>query len=241
MENLGELVQTKDGSLTLRHPHYDEEFHAVQGARFEANALYIEGSGFRQQLENPSNQDETLTVLDLGLGLGYNAIMTIEAWWKSPGHSHLRLISLENTPELVENLQRPEASWKSDWSSEWRLYSEALVASSKSSYAAQFSHPLSQKTLSWEVLVGDACSADLRDAHLDFIWQDAFSPKKNPELWTPEWFSKLKEASSPNCRLVTYSVARLVKDNLVAAGWHYTKFKTPGNKKEWLKAQVSTT
>lgn len=240
MEGLGELVQTRDGSLTLKDPVYNEEFHAIQGARFEAETLYIECGGLRQKLSEVT-QDDLITVLDVGLGLGYNAIMTIEAWWSAGGPCPLRLVSLEQSAPLVKSLSEPGCSWKDDWSPLWRLCSESLRPGHAGQWSAEIDHPESGHRLSWEVLVGDAQEAALERLKIDFIWQDAFSPKKNPELWTPAWFKKLAAQSHPGTRLMTYSVARVVKDGLTAAGWNYAKLRAPGSKKEWLAAQLSTT
>lgn len=237
MENLGELVQTADGSLTLRDPHYGEEFHAAQGARFEAETLYIDYGGLRQRLAEATPSD-SITVLDVGLGLGYNAIMTIEAWWESQSAAALHLVSLEQSKALVTSLSDPSCPWKSAWTPLWRQASESLRPQTNGNWLGALTHPTTQAPLRWDVLVGDAREARLDGLRLDFIWQDAFSPKKNPELWTEAWFQKLAVVSHPQTRLMTYSVARVVKDGLSGGGWKYKKFKAPGSKKEWLAAEL---
>ncbi len=245
--SLDELVVTQDGTLTLRHPDYDEEFHSIKGARFEADSLYMEASGFRSRLAVDSSA--IMGVLDVGLGLGYNALMTIECWMQGPGQQDLNLVSLEHTPELVRSLADPRCGWKEGWSAEWKNWSQSLEKMpDRESWAARFQHPQSGRSLSWLVLVGDARLADLSPFTFHYIWQDAFSPKKNPELWSVEWFEKLRAVSHPTVQLVTYSVARLVRDNLEGASWTQERVKTPqakngeGNgKKQWLLARLKTT
>jgi tRNA U34 5-methylaminomethyl-2-thiouridine-forming methyltransferase MnmC len=234
---LDQLVATSDGSLTLRHPVYDEEFHAREGARFETHELYMQASGFLSVLEE-GGHDEALGVLDVGLGLGYNALMTIESWWKSPGNRPVYLLSLEISPELVVALSDSSCPWKKGWSELWNLFSESLEKDG-SDWRALFVHPLSGRSLSWSVCIGDAALFTLPKQHFDFVWQDAFSPGKNPELWTVHWFRKVKEASKAGAKLMTYSVARIVKDHLTEGGWDYQKFKAPGTKKQWLRASFS--
>ncbi len=234
------LVTTADGSLTLRHPLYDEEFHAREGARFETEQLYIQGSGFFDRV-NDAGVEADCAVLDIGLGLGYNALMTIETWWRSPGRGNLSVHSLEISPELVTLLGQIDCVWKEGWSEDWRQWSASLVPISADRWKMEANHPASGQRLLWTVAVGDATAMELGTDRFDFIWQDAFSPRKNPELWTSAWFARLKSASRPKARLLTYSVARLVKDHLVEAGWSYEKFKAPGgNKKEWLRARLNT-
>jgi tRNA U34 5-methylaminomethyl-2-thiouridine-forming methyltransferase MnmC len=246
--SLDELVVTQDGSMTLRHPAYDEEFHSNKGARFEADSLYMEASGFRSRLLT-SEARTALAVLDVGLGLGYNALMTVECWMQGRGLQDLTLVSLEHTPELVAALADPACGWKQGWSDAWKNWSQSLrkIAGTEN-WTADFEHPHTGRTLSWLVLVGDARTADLSAYAFHYIWQDAFSPKKNPELWSIAWFEKLKAASHPTVQLVTYSVARLVRDHLEAALWTQERVKTPqaqngegSGKKQWLLARLSTT
>lgn len=246
--SLDELVMTQDGTITLRHPVYDEEFHSIKGARFEADSLYMEASGFRSHLV-ATESIETLGVLDVGLGLGYNALMTIECWMQGRGTQDLNLVSLEHTPELVVALAEAGCPWKEGWSDAWKLWSQSLQKKAETDeWAATFQHPRTGKKLSWLVMVGDARLADLSAWTFHYIWQDAFSPKKNPELWSVEWFEKLRAVSHPTVQLVTYSVARLVRDHLEVASWTQERVKTPqakngegSGKRQWLLARVKTT
>jgi tRNA U34 5-methylaminomethyl-2-thiouridine-forming methyltransferase MnmC len=51
------------------------------------------------------------------------------------------------------------------------------------------------------------------------IYQDAFSPKKNPSLWTKEWFTLLKNSSHEGVILSTYSASSSIRKTLHEAGW----------------------
>jgi len=239
------FVVTQDGTVTLHHPEYDEAFHSVQGARFEADSLYMQASGFRERM-NRETKVSTCAVLDVGLGLGYNALMSIECWMQGLGSGELDLVSLEKTPELVLSLSDPACGWKEGWSEDWRLWSARLKKEEHSSiWRAEFVHPKSGRSLRWLVSVGDARQSDLSPFAFDFVWQDAFSPRKNGELWSVEWFQKLREASRPEVQLVSYSVARIVRDHLEAAGWQPLRVKTSTSKqatitgkKQWLLARL---
>ena len=92
-------------------------------------------------------------------------------------------------------------------------------------------------------MAGDAKQADLGAWKFDIIWQDAFSPRKNPDLWSADWFDKLKKSASPDAHLFTYSVAGTVKEALTTSGWQYEKIKRNDSlhKKQWLKAYISKT
>jgi tRNA U34 5-methylaminomethyl-2-thiouridine-forming methyltransferase MnmC len=246
--SLDELVVTQDGTITLRHPVYGEEFHSIKGARFEADSLYMEASGFRSRLA-ATESAETIGILDVGLGLGYNALMTMECWMQGRGTQDLNLVSLEHTPELVASLAAVSCSWKEGWSDAWKVWSQSLQKKAETDeWTTTLEHPRTGKKLTWLVLVGDARRADLSPWTFHYIWQDAFSPRKNPELWSVEWFEKLRAVCHPTAQLVTYSVARLVRDHLEAASWTQERVKTPqakngegSGKKQWLLARLKTT
>ncbi|MBC7661549.1 MAG: hypothetical protein H7249_17770 [Chitinophagaceae bacterium] len=227
-------VRTNDGSFTIRHPVYDEEFHSKTGARRETEDLYMKASGYAACL---AERQEALGVLDVGLGLGYNALMTLELWMKGEGLCDLTMLSLEHTEALLEALVAPDTAWKEGWSENWKTWSLTLIKTG-GGWQSRFQHPMTNKVFVWNVAVIDAVHADLSEYRFHFIWQDAFSSKKNPELWTVEWFAKVAAAAASDVCLATYSVARLVRDNLEGAGWRPQKIAASGEKKQWLIAHL---
>jgi tRNA U34 5-methylaminomethyl-2-thiouridine-forming methyltransferase MnmC len=72
----------------------------------------------------------------------------------------------------------------------------------------------------------------------DAIFQDAFSPKKNPTLWSVEWFSFLKSASRQNVQLSTYSSSISIRKSLLAAGWSIENARGFALKRTMTKANL---
>ena len=70
------------------------------------------------------------------------------------------------------------------------------------------------------------------------IFQDAFSPKKNPALWTVEWFGNLKEMSDPDVYMSTYSSSVSIRKSMIAAGWKISNEKGFGQKSTMTKARL---
>lgn len=235
-----ELVRTDDGSLTMRHPGVDEEYHSSSGAAMEARCLYIEGSGLARALAG----GEPVGVLDVGLGLGYNALATMECWRQS-GTGDLELVSLERDRELVATLLRGRAPWMAGWSRERSgLLAEAAASARSADDGIHMTLFCFGRRLRWRVLTGEARAGleELRRCKnmFQFIWQDPFSPAKNPGLWSLPWFQELKALAAPGAVLMTYSVAAAVRENLGAAGWRVEKFPAAGRKKHWLRASLTT-
>jgi tRNA U34 5-methylaminomethyl-2-thiouridine-forming methyltransferase MnmC len=229
-----QAVPTADGSLTLRHPILGECYHSQQGALFEAQSLYISSSGFIERL---AQAGEEVSVLDVGLGLGYNAATTIAAWWQSPAPPSLRLVSLELDAELFALLRQGQGSWQENWSQEWLGWMTDFRHEGEDCWRMQLNRAGS--SLRWEVYIG---AAEKRIEEIspgkgwDYVWQDAFSPRHALNLWSVEWFSALAKGAAPGVRLMTYSVSRLVRENLSAAGWCWEKLAAPGKKRHWLRA-----
>lgn len=233
---LGQVVTTQDGSLTLRHPEWDEEYHSHMGARTEAEELYIARSGIK---EVPVAARD-LSILDVGLGLAYNAFATLHAWASCAQPGSWEMVSLEINPDLVETLSSGDAPWMTNWSQSWREWALALQKTATHQWQATITHPSSVARFQWTIVTGHAKAVDWKavlQRPVDFIWQDPFSPQKNPVLWDADWFARVRDVSAPDATLMTYSVARVVRDALHEAQWEFQKIPGMGSKKHWLKAQ----
>ncbi|NRA66223.1 MAG: hypothetical protein HRU19_17180 [Pseudobacteriovorax sp.] len=235
----GLVVETADGSLSVKDPTIDEEYHSDGGALFEARALFIEASGYIGRLDRCFDT----AILDVGLGLGYNALLSIEYWLAAEDPSHQTLVSLEKNSDLVAALASGDGPWMEGWSQDWLDLASKLekkdANDDKVLWKATITHR-NGKVLSWTVIVGDALDANLNDFSFDIVFQDAFSPQKNSRMWQSDWFQKVFDRAKEGCCLVTYSVARPVKDNLEQAGWQYQKIPAAGKKRSWLKAYKSS-
>ena len=232
----GEFVVTRDGSFTIRDNALYELYHSEDGALYEAENLYVGGSGIF------SAEDLTcrVSVLDVGLGLGYNAMMTLEAWSNSYPAKNLEILSLELNANLVASLASGEAVWQRSWPIHWLSWCRSLRVVEENELEAIIETD-SGLSATWRILVGNASHFSTpSEKGFDYVWQDPFSPGKAPELWSKAWFEHLKKHASPGCQLMTYSVARQVRENLTEAGWQWEKINTPGKKKHWLRASLET-
>jgi tRNA U34 5-methylaminomethyl-2-thiouridine-forming methyltransferase MnmC len=239
----GQLVLTADGSWTIRHQDHGQDFHSSEGACFEAWQLYVRSSGLVEALA-PLQLDH-LNVLDVGMGLAYNAAATIAAWLDAGSNApDLSMLSLEIDARLVKVLATGRAPWVAGWDPRWLSGLQNLRQVNDNRWLARMVHPLSRRICSWWVSIGDASQNDLQAAleaaamsRIDFVWQDPFTPDLNPTMWSPEWFRKVADVSSSRAVLMSYSVARPVKDALREGGWCPERFRTPGKKRHWLRAR----
>jgi tRNA U34 5-methylaminomethyl-2-thiouridine-forming methyltransferase MnmC len=72
------------------------------------------------------------------------------------------------------------------------------------------------------LFLGDAKEyiKSFEDEKFDIVFQDAFSPLKNRELWTKEYFGEIKRVMKKDAVLTTYSTALPVRLGLYENGFH---------------------
>jgi len=209
-----EVKPTKDGTKTLYSKEFDECYHSVNdGALNESLYKHIIPAS------NLSLHKNTLTILDICYGLGFNTLTTIYYYQKHRPNTKLHIIS----PELDEGLVKSLKSF--EYPKEFDSFKSIINSISEKFY-------YEDENLKIEVLIGDAREIikDI-DAQFDIIYQDAFSPKKNPALWSVEWFSDLKNLSTNDVVLTTYSIATPVRLSLYEAGFRVYEYKPKLTKK----------
>ncbi len=205
---------TADGSFTLYSQRFQENCHSDAGAKEETLFHYLQGC----QLEDLLQRQHEVVVLEIGFGTGLGARLTQE-FFQAHKRSGQRLHFIST--ELDENL----ITWA--WP-ELRRTPDDMYCFEQDGFTL------------W-VLAGDAREglrthhARLPRAHA--IYQDAFSPKRSPGLWTQEFFQLLGSLSAPDARLATYSASVSIRKALHAAGWGVVKGPAFGRKKSSTRAR----
>jgi len=187
-----EVIRTGDGSLTCRHPGYGEAYHAVQGALSEARTKFIVPSALAGRLFSAP-----VRLLDIGFGLGVN----VRAAAALPRAHLLRIDSLELEPDALERARE--------------LYPDCELTRS----LAESGHARAD-LLEVQLIFGDARrTLSTLSGPYDLIFHDPFSPLKNTECWTVEFFHLLRGLIHPRGLLLTYSESKAVRAGLREAGW----------------------
>ncbi|WP_223653342.1 tRNA (5-methylaminomethyl-2-thiouridine)(34)-methyltransferase MnmD [Hymenobacter psoromatis] len=219
-----EVRTTADGSPTLYVPALDECYHSRHGARQESRHVFIE-AGLKPLLAAGGGRERPLQVLEVGLGTGLNALLTLEA-----AEAMGALISYDGyetyplPPEAVAAL-----------ASQWANYPFLRVF--KQIHAAPWSVVMEiDETLFLTKIQQPVQQADLGADFYDLIYFDAFAPEKQPELWTEAVFAKLYAAAAPGAVLVSYCAQGQFRRNLRAAGWRTEKLPGPPGKREMTRA-----
>lgn len=219
-------VETSDGSYTLFSEKFQEACHSTSGAKEETKLHYLKGCSIAEKI----NTLDQLTILEVGFGTGLGFLETYELLKESSKPWHF--LSLELDQDLLEwfRLQQTEHPFLK--SLHWTQSGSFSRLEAKSE----------MRTLT--ILCGDARQtlaeyANLFNIQWNAIYQDAFSPKRNPILWTTEWFSLLKTFASSDCKLSTYSASNSIRKSLLAAGWSLSSGEKFGPKRTSTRADLS--
>ncbi len=225
-QNSHQLINTEDGSATLKPFEHSETYHSHFGAVTESREVFVKNSGIfhRLQSQQPSS------ILEVGFGTGLNFLLTAEI--AGDHNCSLTYEALEYSPppvSLSTALLRHNIPGQAPMVETLARYLEKRIKAEQP--------PLTiEQIITLNLRLEDARQAVLANQSFDAIYLDAFSSKTNPDLWTTTFLGKLHAALKPTGKLATYSVNRTFKDALQEAGFLWEKRKGPPGKREVLIA-----
>jgi tRNA U34 5-methylaminomethyl-2-thiouridine-forming methyltransferase MnmC len=225
-----EVRVTEDGSATLYVPALNEHYHSQHGARQESAHVFIRHGLEPLLAAGSSTPTRPWRVLEVGLGTGLNALLTLQANQHAPTESFLEYDGLETYPLPPAVVAALQPEWDQQ-SRPWDHHFQYL-------HAAPWNVPVEMTP--WFTITKMQQSlqaASLKPAHYHLIYFDAFAPEKQPELWTEDIFAKLYAAAAPGAVLVSYCAQGQFRRNLRAAGWLTEKLPGPPGKREMTRAR----
>lgn len=228
-----ELVRLVNGSFSIRSLAEAETFHPVVGPVAEAEALYLRQLRLRDRLSGHSGE---FVIWDIGLGAAANVLTVLRQTRDIPGQ--LRIVSFDHTLEPLKfALQhRDSLGYVAGY--------EPAVETFLREEAVTFTN--GEQRVDWTFVPGDFPS-QLRASGAEAwpkphaIFFDAFSPAKNPDMWTQPLFARIHQLLDPAraCALPTYSRSTLLRVSLLLAGFYVGAGHATGEKEETTLAANS--
>jgi tRNA U34 5-methylaminomethyl-2-thiouridine-forming methyltransferase MnmC len=220
------LVQLAGGVHSVHSLAYRETFHPVIGPVAEGEALYVRQLGLLERLQRHAGE---FVVWDVGLGAAANVLTVLRAARDIPGS--LRIISFDQTldPLAFALEHASELGYITGYEEEVRR----LLAIRQVSFAS------GPQQVHWQAHVADfptlLASPDAQEIPKPHVVMfDAFSPAKNPAMWTQPLFARLFQLLDPArpCALPTYSRSTLFRVTLLLAGFFVGVGHATGEKEE---------
>jgi tRNA U34 5-methylaminomethyl-2-thiouridine-forming methyltransferase MnmC len=215
-----EIVETEDGSKTIRLIDLDENYHSSHGALQEALHVFIK-NGLLEFKEKSQ-----ISIFEMGFGTGLNAFLSaiksselklkveysgVEAFpvseseIKALGYDHLMG---DSNVELYEKIHV----------SSWEEMNEISTF------------------FSLKKIKNELQSLELEKESFDIIYYDAFGPRAQDEMWSVDLFQKMYDSLKVGGFLVTYCAKGQVKRNMKAVGFTIEPLPGPPGKREMTRA-----
>ncbi len=211
MNNDYALVPLANGTFSIRLNANGETFHPVIGPMAEAEALYIRQLKLRER----SSVEDKFVIWDIGLGAGGNVLTALHQLKDVPAHLHV--VSFDHTLGALRFALEHAVALQ------FPVGLESVLGELLRTHRVEFRHGELQVT--WEVHVGDfpAALAASSPAWLapHAIFFDAYSPARNPAMWTLPLFENLFRRLDPqrSCTLATYTRSTIPRVTLLLAGF----------------------
>lgn len=225
-----QLVPLRSGVLGVRAEAYGEVWHPGLGPAREAEALYVEGVGWRTRLAAAvADHEPELVVWDIGLGGAANAVTVIGA--ARDFAVRLHVVSLDRSLAGL--------TFATTHAEELGYFGDLLPAAQRLMAQPRVEFRCGAADVVWERVVADIPTwlsspavATVPKPHL--VLFDPHSPAANPEMWTRPLFAALFAAldHGRTCMLATYSRSTAVRVAMLLAGFYVGTGARTGTKEE---------
>jgi tRNA U34 5-methylaminomethyl-2-thiouridine-forming methyltransferase MnmC len=233
-----QLVRLNNGICSVRSLADAETFHPVVGPVAEAEALYVNQLRLRERLQNHEGE---FVIWDVGLGAAANSLTVLRATRDIACRIHL--VSFDHTLEPLKfALKNADAlGYFGGYENQLReLLREHRVTFQDGQQSVNWEFHLGDfPTLlqSWSsrfsVSEPDKLKLELQRAPHAILF-DAYSPARNPAMWTLPLFTNLFRRLDPQrpCALPTYSRSTILRVTLLLAGFFVGVGHATGEKEE---------
>lgn len=224
MEREIKIITTEDGSHSLYMPSIRESYHSTRGAYRESIHVFMLYGLEAWAVRNPEKRP--IRIFEMGFGSGLNAWLSLV--WAEQSQVPALYHTIEPFP-LEEDIYKQlnygemdDAIWH------FRPYLQKLhkLAWDKGEAVTSYFNMKKDKTTLQEVELYPA----------DIVFYDAFSPKKQPELWTPAIIEKVVDSMNDQAVFVSYCATGALKKTLRGLGLTLDEVPGPPGKLEMTRA-----
>jgi len=214
------IIKTEDGSSTIFVKSLDQSYHSTHGAITESQHIFI-----RDGLDYYKPKRK-IKILEIGFGTGLNALLSLNYARKKKINIDYYTIEkypiteeeyrLLNYADLIKGINQQDfiELHKIPWNKQIQIIDNFSI----------YKSPMDIKKL------------QLKKETFGVVFFDAFSPDKQPELWSEKVFKEIYHSLTTGGVLTTYSVKGDVKRAMKSVGFAIEKIPGPKGKREILRA-----
>lgn len=220
------LVRLANGLYSVHSLVVGETFHPVIGPEAEAEALYVRQLALRERRRAEPGE---LVIWDVGLGAAANAITVLRHTRELPGP--VRLVSFDCTVEPLRFALRHASTL--GYLRDYEGWTAQLIAERRVAFSDGVRPVLWELHLAdFPTLLTTPQAAYLPKPHA--IMFDAYSPARNPAMWTLPLFRTLWGLLDPArpCAMPTYSRSTMLRVAWLLAGFYVGRGQAAGEKDE---------
>lgn len=222
------IVKTADGSHSLFVEELNEHYHSIHGAIQESKHVFID-AGLKTFISGAttsfSEGGKPLTILEIGLGTGLNAMLTYIETQQSDINIHYTAIeAYPVSADLIDQLNYVE------------LLTQNIQPVYTTIHACEWGMPVALSNQFTILKIKNTLQEAVLENSYHLIYFDAFGPGVQPEMWTEEIFAKLFDVIESGGCLVTYCAKGEVKRTLKRVGFTVESLPGPPGKREMVRA-----
>ena len=215
-----EVINTADGSKTIRIVDLDENYHSSHGALQEAEHVFIKNG------IEAFKDEKHLSIFEMGFGTGLNAFLTCLNALEND--LNIDYDGIEAYPVSIEEMN--QLDYDSLKGSEYSSIFNKIHSTSwnqKNEINSNFSLTKIENKIE---------NFSFQKEKYNIVYYDAFGPRAQEEMWSLEIFQKLYTSIKEGGFLVTYCAKGQVKRDLKTAGFKIEALPGPPGKREMTRA-----
>jgi tRNA U34 5-methylaminomethyl-2-thiouridine-forming methyltransferase MnmC len=228
-----QLIVTENGSHSLWSSKLQEAYHSTHGAIQEAKHIFIH-HGLLHWLNEEAKS--SVNILEVGLGTGLNALLTYLV--SPPRHIQIAYTGLEPYPVPHKYVQSINYTAQLTPSTNYSITGKDLQVGFQRLH--QNTKAASLRIADHFLLKKHQCTLQAFSAPpntFDIVYFDAFSPHKQPTMWTKEILQKVYQMMRYRGIMVTYCAQGKLRRCLQQLGMHVETLPGPPGKKEMTRTR----
>ncbi|MEG0698036.1 tRNA (5-methylaminomethyl-2-thiouridine)(34)-methyltransferase MnmD [Algoriella sp.] len=224
------IQETEDGSKTIYIEDWNESYHSKHGAVQEAMHVFIK-NGFSHFITTK----KPLKILEIGLGTGLNAFITLLEAEKN--QQYVNYVGIEKFPVLEAEFDAIDF-----FDDVFKFYPE--LAHRKEELHIIYRYLFLSDWENWQIISPYFRIKKVKDdffnlkncneTEFDLVYFDAFGSQVQPEMWEKELFEIIDSTTKPTAIFTTYASKGTVKRGLKELGYVVEKRPGPPGKREMM-------